>query len=80
MMSRRSVPRSPSTRGGARLDPEVLALRIHQIAAVAGVLADGQDAPLSHAMHLIEECLLDVEQRVEGLRRPSGVRASGRRA
>jgi len=31
-------------------------------------------------MHLIEECLLDIEQRVEGLRRPSGVRALGRRA
>jgi len=66
-MSRRSVPRSPSTGCVTRLDPEVLALRVHQIAAVAGVLADGQDAPLSHAIHLIEECLLDVERRVEGV-------------
>jgi hypothetical protein len=48
-------------------DPEAIALRIHQIAAVVGVLAAGQGEPLSHALHFVEECLLDVEGRVESL-------------
>ena len=58
--TRQTVPRSK--------DPEAIALRVHQIAAVVGVLADGQAEPLSHALHLVEECLLDVETRVESLR------------
>ena len=52
-------------------DPEALALRIHQIAAVVGMLARGQEQnadPLSHALYLVEADLLDVETRVEGLR------------
>ena len=56
-------------------DPEAIALRIHQIAAVVGMLARGQEQnadPLSHALYLIEETLLDVEQRVERLRRRAG--------
>lgn len=49
-------------------DLEAIALRIHQLAAVVGVLAAGQGEPLLHALHLVEECLLDVEGRVENLR------------
>jgi hypothetical protein len=55
-------------------DPEAIALRIHQIAATAGALAVAaaslnDHAPsLSHALYLIEETLLEVEQRVERLR------------
>ena len=52
-------------------NPEAIALRIHQIAATAGVMAAGQDAPLSHALYLIEASLLDVEERVDRLRRVS---------
>ena len=69
MMSTRSVARPPSAPGGSDLDPEAIALRIHQIAAVASVMAESQDGPLSHALYLIEEILLDVEERVERLRR-----------
>jgi len=50
---------------------EAIALRIHQIAATAGVLAEaqaGESEPLSHALYLIEETLLEVEQRVERMR------------
>ena len=65
-MSKRSVARP---RVAPRHDPEAIALRVHQIASVVGVLAAGQDEPLSHALYLIEECLLDVETRVESLRR-----------
>lgn len=56
-------------------DPEDIALRIHQIAATAGVLAvaaarfEDHGESLSHALYLIEENLLDVEKRVEALRR-----------
>jgi hypothetical protein len=56
-------------------DPEAIALRIHQIAATAGVLGevaarlDDHGQPLSHALYLIEQTLLDVEERVERLRR-----------
>ena len=64
-MNRRSVPWRPAP---SRHDPEAIALRIHQIAATAGVLAAGQEPPLSHALYLIEETLLDVEERVEELR------------
>ena len=76
-MSKRSVPRPPVV--DPRHDPETIALRIHQIAATAGVLAEAaalaesQGEPLSHALYLIEECLLEVEDRVEALR----TRASG---
>jgi hypothetical protein len=56
-------------------DPEVIALRIHQIAATAGALAvaaaplNDHGPSLSHALYLIEETLLEVERRVERLRR-----------
>ena len=56
-------------------DPEAIALRIHQIAAVVGMLARGQEQnadPLSHALYLVEADLLDVETRLESLRKPSG--------
>lgn len=55
-------------------DPEAIALRIHQIAATAGVLAevaaglDDHGRPLAHALYLIEETLLEVEKRIERLR------------
>ena len=71
MMSRRSVPRSPSARCRPDRDPEAIALRVHQIAATASVVAAGQEAPLSHALYLIEASLLDVEERVGRLRRLS---------
>ena len=59
-------------------DPEAIALRIHQIAATAGALAvaaaplNDHGPSLSHALYLIEETLLEVEQRVERLRRMLG--------
>ena len=62
-------------RGAMPDDPEDIALRIHQIAATAGVLAvaaarlEDHGESLSHALYLVEECLLDVEKRVESLRR-----------
>ena len=77
-MSRRRPARRPSAPPPARdptTDPEAIALRIHQIAATAGVLAQAAAAPdpdggqLSHALYLIEETLLEVEQGVERLRR-----------
>jgi hypothetical protein len=77
-MSSRRVARRPSAPTPARnptTDPEAIALRIHQIAATAGALAEAAAAPdpdgeqLSGALYLIEACLLDVEQRVERLRR-----------
>jgi hypothetical protein len=64
-------------------DAEAIALRIHQIAATVGMLAEGQarDAePLSHALYLVEACLVEVEARVEGLRAGGdcpGIRAGG---
>ena len=74
-MSRASLPRAPAVpRHGPRHDPEAIALRIHQIAATAGVLAgaarrlDDDGPALSYALYLIEECLLDVQERVEELR------------
>jgi len=79
-MSSRRVARSPSTTTAARdptTDPEAIALRIHQIAATAGVLAevaarlDDHGESLSHALYLIEETLLEVEERIERLRRQS---------
>ena len=74
-MSKRSLPRRPPTPCLAPGDEtEAIALRIHQIAATAGVIAEHQDEPLSHALYLIEECLLEVEDRVEALR----ARTSGR--
>ena len=54
------------------LDAEAIGLRIQQIAAVADVLAEGQDAPLSHALYLISESLLDVGERVDNLRAREG--------
>ena len=56
-------------------DLDAVALRIHQLASVVGVMAAGlatrldPDQELSHALHLVEENLLEVEERVEALRR-----------
>jgi hypothetical protein len=53
-------------------DLDALALRVHQLAAVVGMLARGQERecePLSHALYLVEADLLEVERRVERLRR-----------
>ena len=71
-MSRNSAARPPAV--PRRHDPDAIALRIHQIASTAGVLAlaarrlDDDGPALSQALRLIEECLLDVEERVEELR------------
>jgi hypothetical protein len=73
-MSRRR-PSRPTSAQDPTTDPEAIALRIHQIAATAGALAvaavtlNDHGASLSHALYLIEETLLEVEQRVERLRR-----------
>ena len=76
-MSKRGLARRPSAQTPARdptTDPEAIALRIHQIAATAGALAESAAVPdpdgeqLSHALYLIEETLLEVEKRVERLR------------
>ena len=70
MAGRKARPRSQQDE-----NPETIALRIHQIAATAGVLAeaavrlDDRGQSLSHALYLIEETLLEVEERVEQLRR-----------
>lgn len=74
-MSRRSRSTPPPARrrgGAARVarDLEAIALRIRQISALAGVLAAGQEDPLSHALHLIEESLLEAEGRLERLYQP----------
>jgi hypothetical protein len=71
-MSKRSLPRrppAPCPTPDPATDPEAIALRVHQIAATAGVLAEGQEPPLSHAIYLLEASLLEIEQRVERLRR-----------
>jgi hypothetical protein len=66
--------RVPTAARDPATDPEAIALRIHQIAATARVLAevavrlDDHGQSLSHALYLIEECLLDVQERVEELR------------
>jgi hypothetical protein len=76
-MSKRG-PARPVPALDSATDPEAIALRIHQIAATAGALAeaatlpDGHGERLSHALYLIEETLLEVEQQVERLRRASG--------
>ena len=68
-MSKKSVARSASDPCFSAQDVvEAIALRIHQIAATTGVIAEHQDEPLSHTLYLIEECLLEVEDRVEALR------------
>ena len=66
-MSKRRLPRARSNPCPARdptrdpaTDPEAIALRIHQIAATAAVLAEAAALPdsdgeqLSHALYLIE--------------------------
>ena len=68
-MTRRRV-RTARVPPSASDEHEAIALRIHQIAAAAGVIAGSQDEPLSHALFLIEESLLEVEQRVYRLRDP----------
>ena len=64
-----SAPPGPSAEELAARDViEAIGLRIHQIAATAGVIAERlEDEPLSHVRYLIEECLLDVETRVKQL-------------
>ena len=63
-----------------RNEPEAIALRLHQIPATAGMLAevavrlDKHGESLSHGQYLIDETLLEVEQRVERLRRVPGQR------
>ena len=72
MAGRKAGPRNQQDE-----DPEAIALRIHQIAATAGTLAevaarlDERGESMSHALYLIEETLLEVERRVERLRRAS---------
>ena len=70
-MSKKSVARRPPTPcPGPAEDAEAIALRVRQIGSVAGVIAERlDDEPLSHVLYLIEECLLDVETRIESLRR-----------
>lgn len=67
-MSKRRVPFPPVV--DPRHDPEAIALRIHQIASVAGLIAEClvDDEAMGHVLYLIEECLLDVEARVDALR------------
>ena len=75
-MSKRRVPRHWSVPRSTVYDPEpeAIALRVHQIAATAGVLAeaafglDDYGESLSHGLHLIEETLLEVEKRIDRLR------------
>lgn len=62
-MNRRKAPK-PRRPLSAHGEHEAIALRIHQIAAVAGAIAGSQDEPLSHALYLIKESLLEVEGRV----------------
>ena len=69
MTSKPSVPPPADPRH----DPEAIALRVRQIAATAAVLAEAavsevDGEALSHALYLVEACLLDVEERVEELR------------
>lgn len=77
-MSKRGPARRSSAPTPARdttTDPEAIAMRIHRIAAAAGALAvvsaplNDHGPSLSHALFLIEENLLEIEQRVERLRR-----------
>jgi hypothetical protein len=66
-------------------DIDAISLRVHQIAATAGALAvaavglEEHGESLSDALYLIEECLLDVETRMEGLRRGAGPDGRARR-
>jgi uncharacterized protein Smg (DUF494 family) len=74
MMSKKSVarrPSAPSAQSFAAQDAvEAIALRIHQIASTAGVIAERlDDESLGHVLYFIEETLLDVETRVEALHR-----------
>jgi len=67
-----SAPPGPSAEALAAQDAvEAIALRVRQIASVAGVVARGMvdDEDVGHVLYLIEETLLDVERRVERLRR-----------
>jgi hypothetical protein len=60
-------------------DLEAIVLRIHQIALTAGLLAAGQEPPVSHALYLVEESLLEVEARLERLCTIRRARPSSRR-
>ena len=71
----RGKARTPSRASAARDDHEAIALRIHQIAAVAAAIAEAQEEPLSHALYLIEESLLEVEASLIRLGPPQGGRA-----
>jgi len=75
MRRRRAIRRPPVSRPAAHdPEPEAIAERVHQIAATAGVLAeaafrlDDHGVPLSHALYLLEETLLEVERRIDRLR------------
>lgn len=59
----RQPPRTPASRA-SHSEHEAIALRIRQIASAACVIAEAQAEPLSHALYLIEESLLEVEARV----------------
>jgi hypothetical protein len=62
-MSRRRRSEAPR-RSRQHLDDrlEAIALRLHQIAATLGLLAEGQDeSNLSHTLYFIEQSVLDVE-------------------
>jgi hypothetical protein len=64
-------------------DLDTLALRVHQVAATATVLAEAARLPdpdgeaLSHALYLLADCLADVEARIEALRVAGLSRAGG---
>ena len=47
---------------------EAISLRVRQIACAAGAIASSEESPLSHAIHLIEECLWEVERKVDAAR------------
>ena len=64
---RRRKARPPTRAPSSRSEHEAIALRIRQIASAACVIAEAQAEPLSHALYLIEESLLEVEERVLGL-------------
>jgi hypothetical protein len=61
---RRRTTRPPPRTPASRSEHEAIALRIRQIASAACVIAEAQGEPLSHALYLIEESLLEVEERV----------------
>jgi hypothetical protein len=65
-------------------DLDTIALRVHQVAATAAVLAEAARLPdsdgeaLSHALYLLSDCLVSVEARIEGLRQEAGPNGGAR--